>query len=148
MVATAPRLPPPHRLREYQADDADYVIGHWISGAAKSLPAPMTRELRGLWSEAIAIRLAKGHSLVAVHPDDESIRMGFLCASELPHSRAAVVHWIYVWRSCRNEGLARAMMDAAVPAWRERTIIGTGLSAHAGWLAKKTGALLLPMVEA
>lgn len=137
----------PFALRPYQESDADFVIGHWIAGAAKMLPVPMHGQQLELWRAMVERRLARSTSAVIINPDDADQRMGFLCY-DLHEQAWLVLHWIYVWGPCRRNGLAVAALNEAVPDWQDRLVIGTGMSRSAGTLARKHGALLCALTEA
>lgn len=125
-------------VRAAEPGDDGFIYSAWTKGAREVEPTRWVP--REAFAGHVRKRLAKGTTLVACHPDDPAMAVGFLCF-ELLRDDIAIVHWVYVVSIFRRMGVARGLL-AGVPY---STLVATSNSKHfARWIREKSGAVFDP----
>lgn len=126
--------------------DAAFVEASWARGAhgAKAArripPASWTAMQRGHMRRC----LEGGTTLVAFDPRDASTLLGWVCAGRrrigsVSGGTGIAVHWIYVPRLLRRQGLGAELLQlvaAEVGCVHPAFVVQTQASKHDGWIAK------------
>lgn len=98
-------------IRPAEESDLDYVYATWAHGvvSGKRLGSMRTRYLLAQVNDA----MEQARVIVDVRPGKrpEGDIVGWLCYT--PLRSTGVVHWVYVRKTHRGNGIARGLLDAA-----------------------------------
>jgi GNAT superfamily N-acetyltransferase len=118
-------------IRAVEPGDEGLIFASW-SRCARLAP-PMSWVPWRTFDAFMRKRFGGASTLVACHPDDPSMMIGFICFNRSGDTVA--VHWVYVVSMFRRKGVAKGLLEA-VPHER---IVSTSTSKEFGkWLREKS----------
>lgn len=98
-----------HTIRRGKADDAALIFDSWTRSLSRTLhPAERGDEYWTAQKELIATTLESRDAVVLVAERDGEI-LGWLCGER---AKPAVLHYVYVKRKHRRQGVARDLVSA------------------------------------
>ena len=105
-------------VRDIKPSDTNYILATWSKGILRECPFRWMSSV--VWRKYHAIMeqlLQKAGVVVAANPEDEDHIIGYGIFS---HFDVPVLHWVYVKNKFRGRGIAKGIVQEAIPQFPDQ----------------------------